>query len=259
MPEAPSQATSADDAPPATSSARGAVALVWAIFASELGAALLFVVARQPALALLSTAVGITLALGWAGRHHRRGETVATGRIAAAREALAAGKHTIAWNIACAVAAGALDRRTHRAALTVMVKVAIEEKDLRKARALLARMGPPRQVDPLLEAAIELASGRADGAIRALRRGRERPVFGRAAARQLVELCAAGNDLEGAVAAALDCIDLLAAQDLRNMIASLEAWGAPELAGTVAVALALRAPVAAREISLGPAPDPLGE
>ena len=235
------------------------MALIATIFSCEVGASLLLVLARRPMLAGVVTGVAVVLALLWARRHRQRVEAALRGQVASATSALAEGRHTVAWNIACAAAGGAPDRWTRNAALTVMVKVAIAEKKLRTARALVERMGPARHVDPLLEAAIELADGGAEGAIQALLRARRRPAFGRAAARRLVELCAEENDLGRAVAAALDCIDLLAAQDLRNMIASLEAWNAPGHAETIAVALALRAPLTAREISLGHAPDPLGD
>ena len=46
-------------------------------------------------------------------------------------------------------------------------------------------------------------------------------------------------------------------QNLRNMIASLDAWGAPDHAATVAVALALRTPMATQKIALRRASDPL--
>ena len=95
-------------------------------------------------------------------------------------------------------------------------------------------MGPPRMVNPLLEARIENADGHADRAREALERGRSRPTFGAAAARLLVEMHAEANDLSRAVGVAIDCIDLLSVDDLRNMIASLEAWGEPLQAAALA-------------------------
>jgi uncharacterized protein YfiM (DUF2279 family) len=252
-----SEATSVDDAPFPTSG--GSVALVATIFTCEVGASLLVVLTRQTMIALVVTGMAVALALHWARRRRQRVGAASSGQVAAARSALAEGRATIAWSIARDAVAWAPDRRRRNAALAVMVKVAIEEKNLRTARELLGRMGPAGQVDPLLEAAIEKADGGAEDAIQALLRARRRPAFGRAAARRLVELCAEENDLARAVEVALDCIDLLAVQDLRNMIASLEAWGAPGHAETVAVALALRAPLTAREISLGRTPDPIGD
>ncbi len=252
-----SEATSVSNAPSPASA--GWVTLVVTILGCEVGASLLVALARQPLIALGVTGVAVAHALRWARRHRQRLDAALRGQVASATSALAEGRHTIAWNIACAAAAAAPGWRMRNAALTVMVEVAIAEKNLRTARELVGRMGPARHVDPLLEANIEMSDGRAEGAIQALLRGRRRPAFGRAAARRLVELCAEENDLARAVAVALDCIDLLGVQDLLNMIASLEAWGAPGHAETVAVALALRAPLTAREISLGQAPDPLGD
>ena len=234
-----------------------ALALVAAIFTCEVGAALLFVFARRPLLALLTVAVGIAIALRWVRAHRRRLDAEVARQLAAAREALAARNPAAAWTLASAAAEGAADRPTRNTALAVMIEAAVDRRDLRTARALLARMARASDVDPLLEARIELADGGHEMAIRALERGRKRPTFGGAAARRLVELWAEREDLSRAVGAALDCIDLLAEDDLRNMIASLDAWGAPDLAATVAVALALRAPIVTQEIALARAPDPL--
>jgi hypothetical protein len=239
------------------SSAGGAVALLGAIFACEIGATLLFVFARRPLLALVEVVAGMAIALRWVRAHRRLADAAVGSQIAAAREALAVGNRTTAWNIACAAAEAAADRCKRNAALAVMIDVAVDEKDLRTARMLLARIGPAREVDPLLEARIEMAEGGPEMAIRALERGRRRPSFGGAAARRLVELCAERDDLSRAVEVALDCIDLLPEEDLRNMIASLDAWGAPDHAATVAVALALRTPFAPQKIALGRATDPL--
>jgi hypothetical protein len=255
---APSDAAFPQEAPKArASSVAGAVALVGGIFACEIGATLLFVVARQPLLASLAAGAGMAIALRWARLHYRRADAAVDSGIAAAREALAVGNRTTAWNLACAAAETTADRRKRNAALVVMATVAVDEKDLRTARALIERMGSPRDVDPLLEAAIEVAAGRVDGAIRALEQGRRRPTFGAAAARRLVELLAERDDLSRAVEVAVDCIDLLSEQDLRNMIASLDAWGAAGHAATVAVALALRKPIVTQKIALPRAHDPL--
>jgi hypothetical protein len=255
---APSDAALPDNAPRGkSSSVAGAVALVGGISAFEIGAALLFVLARQPLLAMLSSGAGMVLALRWIRLYHRRTEAAVESGIVAAREALAVGNRTTAWNLACAAAEAAADRLKRNVALTVMATVAVDEKDLRTARDLVERMGSPRDVDPLLEAAIELCRGRVDGAIRALDEGRQRPMFGAAAARRLVELLAERDDLARAVEVAIDCIDLLPEQDLRNMLTSLEAWGAPGHAATLAVALALRTPIVTQEIALGRASDPL--
>jgi hypothetical protein len=240
-----------------SSSVAGAVGLVAAIFACEVGASLLFVLARQPLLGFAAAGAGMGIALRWVRRHRRLADAALGRQIAAAKEALAARSYTTAWNLACAAAEAAPDRQRRNAALNVMAEVAIDEKNLRAARELLVRMGSARDLDPLLEAAIETADARPDAAIDALERARRRPTFGGAAARRLVELLAERDDLARAVEIALDCIDLLAVQDLRNMQASLEAWGAPGHAATIGVALALRAPMAPQKRSLPPAPDPL--
>ena len=255
---APPDAAFPDDAPKAKpSSLARALALVGGIFACEIGAALLFVFARQPLLALLAGGVGMAIALRWVRLHVRRADAAVESGLAAAREALDAGNRSTAWNLACAAAEAAADRRKRNAALAVMATVAVEEKDLRTARDLVERMGSPRDVDPLLEAAMEMAVGRVDGAIRALEHGRRRPTFGAGAARRLVELLAERDELSRAVEVAVDCIDLLSEEELRNMVASLNAWGAAGHAATVAVALALRTPIATQQIALTRASDPL--
>jgi hypothetical protein len=233
------------------------VGLVAAMFACEVGASLLFVLVRQPLLGFAAAGAGMGIALRWVRRHRRLADAALGSQIAAANEALAVRSYTDAWNIACAAAKAASDRRRRNAALTVMAEVAIDENNLRAARELLGRMGPAPDVDPLLEAAIATADGRPDDAIAALERARPRPTFSGAAARRLVELLAERDDLPRAVEIALDCIDLLAVQDLRNMQASLEDWGAPGHAAAIGVALALRAPMAPQKLSLPPAPDPL--
>jgi hypothetical protein len=255
---APSHVVLLDDAAGRRSSSAGrALALVGAIFACEVGATLLFVLARQPLLALLVIAVGLGIALRWVRSHRRRAALAIASQLAAAREALAGGNRTAAWNLACRAAQAAADRRRRNAALAVMIDVAVEERDLRTARSLLGRMGSERDVDPLAECAIEVADGGPEAGIRALEWGRRRPTFGAAAARRLIELLAERDELSRAVEVALASIDLLSEQDLRNMIASLEGWGAPGHAATVALALALCAPTATRQIGLTHAPDPL--
>jgi hypothetical protein len=251
MPAVHSGATSPDGGPRANASSAAAVlVLVGAIFACEIGATLLFVFAGRPLLALVALAAGIAIALRWIRAHRRFADAEAQSQIAAAREALAAGNRTTAWNLACAAAEAAAAGRRRNAALGVMIDVAVDEKDLGTARELLARIRPAHDVDPLLEAAIAMAGAGPEGAIRALEEGRRRPTFGAAAARRLVELLAERDELSRAVEVALDFIDLLSEQDLHNMIASLGAWGAPGHAATVAVAMAFRSPSGTQNVAV---------
>ena len=228
----------------------GAAVLVVGLFACEVTASLLVALQKSLALGMVFVGAGIALALGWARRHRRRAELLVGAQIATAKALLAEGQGTAAWNLACAAANTATDRRLCNAALAVMVQLSLDERNYRSARQLFARMGPPRMVDPLLEAAIEKADGHADLAREALARGRRRPTFGTAAARLLVEMYAEANDLSRALEVAIDCIDLLSVEDIRNMIASLEAWDEPSHAAALSVALTVRMAVAASNTNL---------
>ena len=237
-----------------------AALLVVGVFGCEVTASLLVGLQKRPALGMVFVGAGIALALGWARRHRRRAELLVGTQIAAAKALLEEGRSTAAWNGACAAANAATDlklRRLRNAALAVMVRVSLDERNYRSARQLFARMGPPRMVDPFLEATIENADGHPDRAREALERGRSRPAFGPAAARLLVEMYADTDDLNRAVELAIDRVDLLKVQELRNMIASLEAWGEPDHAAALSLALTARIAAAATDIHLSGSPDPL--
>lgn len=228
----------------------GSAVLLGGLFGCEVTASLLVGLQKRPGLGMLFVAAGIALALEWVRRHRRRVDLVVGAEIAAAKALLTEGRSTAAWNTACAAANRAAHQRLRNAALAVMVQVSIEEKNYQTARQVLARMSPRGIVDPLLEATIEKADGHPDRARQALEQGRSRPAFGAAAARLLVEMHAEADDLQRAVEVAIDCIDLLTIEEIRNMIASLEAWGEPSHAVALSVALTVRTAVAASSIRL---------
>jgi hypothetical protein len=225
---------------PISGPAIDAVLSMGGVFACEVGAGLAMATLRSVSGALAFTAVAAALALGWLRRHRGRADAGAAARIAAAERLLAERDLTGAWNAACAGAEAAAGRPTMNAGLTVLVRVALEEHRLATAREILRRIKPRRSVDPCLEAAVERAAGRDDRARDALERARGRRTFGAAAARLLIELHAEANDLERAVRVAVAHLDLLERDDVQNMVASLRAWGEPEHAARLGLALAMR-------------------
>src|SRR5579871_4985672 len=222
------------------------------IFACEIAAALLVGVARSPGAGLACVGLGMTIALRWANAYRRDADTAVAAQVDSARGLLADGRRTEAWNLASAAADATAGGRLRNAALTVMARAAIADRECDTARELVTRM--TGQVDPLLLAEIALVEGRTASAVALLERARARRTFGPAAARRLVELHAEAGDLQRAVSVALAHLPLLDGQDVRNMIASLEAWGAPELAARVADALG-RPPPEKREAILARAPE----
>jgi hypothetical protein len=209
------------------------------VFACEVAAGLTVVITRRPAPGIALTAAALVLGLGWLRRHRRRADAIAANEVALGERLLAAGSLTAAWNAGCAAAWTAARRPVANAGLAVMARVALEEKRLDVAREILGRIRPRRSVDPCLEAVLERAAGRHDRAREALERARGRPTFGGAAARLLVELHAEANDLDRAVGVAVAHLDLLEPHDVENMIASLRAWGEPQHAARLGVALSL--------------------
>jgi hypothetical protein len=227
------------------------------VFACEVAAALLIAVGKSVVLGLGFFGVAISIALTWVRRHRKEADASVGARIEAAKSLLADGSRTAAWNEACAAAYAAAGELRVRAAIAVMARIALEEKDFRLARQILAQATARRLVDPCLEATIEHADGGVDRAIEILKRARARAgaAFDGAAARMLVELYVETNDLTRAVRVAIDHVNLIKDQDLRNMIASLEAWGEREHAVALTLAVALRSSIAARHVRRSEAPD----
>ena len=237
-------------------SAPGATISLVGVIASEVAASVLVAFHKKPALGMLSVAVGIAIALGWLRRYRRYADAVVSEQIETAKRLLAGGSHLAAWNTASVAAASAAGPRQRNAALTVMARVALDERRYQIARQALQRMRPRWAADPCLEAAIERADGGADRAIETLERARSWPTFDGAAARLLIELCAEANDLDRAARIAIAHLDLLEVRDVRNMIASLADWGEPHHAAAVAMALTIRLSGAGRQVCLSESPGP---
>jgi hypothetical protein len=251
MPKATADQSATDSRQSSEAPAPGAATLLVGIVACEITASLLVGLYGRPMLGLFFVGVAVTFALGWLRRQRRHADAIAGDQIQTATRLLAEGNYTAAWEAADAAARAAAGTWRGDAALTVMVQVAIAEKRCQTARELLGRMRRPRGlVDPCLEAAIERTDGRADRATEALERARGLPTFGGAAARLLVELYAEAERLDRAVEIALAHLDLLEVRDVRNMIASLEAWDEPQHAATLVMALTLRGSHTARQIRL---------
>lgn len=207
--------------------APGAAISFIGIVACEVTTSLLVALCRKPALGLLFVGLGIAIALGWLRRYRRHADAVVSDRIETARRLLAEGSHLAAWNTACAAADAAAGPRLRNAALTVMARIALDDRRYQTARQVLGRLKPRWSVDPCLEAAIERADGGVDRAIETLERARSRATFDGAAARLLIELCGEANHLERAARTAIAHLDLLDVRDVRHMIASLAEWASP--------------------------------
>lgn len=232
----------------------GAVPLVLGISACEIGASLVVGLTGRLMWGALLAGLGLAIALRWVRRYQRLAGAGVAAEIAAAKLLVADGRTTVAWNRACAAAQAAPGRDLRNAALVVMAGIAIDDRDHRTAREVVARMVGP--VDPLLVARIACVDGDLGRAIEVLEAARGRPSFGAAAARRLIELHAEVDDLKRAVQVALDHLELMNGEDLRNMLASLEAWGDAAGAARLAGALAAHSPPAAREPPLGGSPEP---
>jgi hypothetical protein len=228
----------------------GAATSLVGVIACEVTASLLVGLHRRPMLGIFFIGVGFAIAFGWLRRYRRHADAVAGDQIKAATRLLAEGNHAEAWDAADAAARAAAGTRLRNAALTIMVQVAIAEKRCETARELLGRMRHRGLVDPFLDAAIERADGRANRATEVLERARALPTFGAPEARLLVELYAEAEHLDRAVQIALEHLDLLEVHDVRNMIASLEAWDEPQHAAALVMALAIRSSRTERQIRL---------
>jgi hypothetical protein len=229
----------------------GAAMSLVGVIACEVTASLLVGLHRRPMLGLFFVGVGLAIAFGWLRRYRRHADAIAGDQIQTATRLLAEGSHAAAWDAADAAARASAGTRLRDAALTVMVQVAIAEKHCETAREVLGRMRRlGGLVDPCLEAAIERADGRADRATAALERARGLPTFSGAAARLLVELYAEAERLDRAVQIALEHLDLLEVHDVRNMIASLEAWDEPQHAAALVMALTIRSSRTGRQIRI---------
>jgi hypothetical protein len=251
MPKATADPSATDSHQISQPSGPGAAKSFFGVIACEITASLLVGLYRTPMLGLFSVGLGLAIAFGWLRRSRRHADAIAGDRIQTATRLLAEGSHTAAWDAADAAAGAAAGTRLRDAALTVMVRVAIAEKRCETAREVLERMrGARGLVDPCLEAAIEKADGRPDRAAEALERARGLPTFGGAAARLLVELHAEAERLDRAVQIALEHLDLLELHDVRNMIASLQAWDEPQHAAALVMALTFRTAHTERQIRI---------
>ena len=228
----------------------GAAASLVGVMASEVTASLLVSLRGTLTLGLLSLGVGLVIAFHWLRRSRQQADALAGDHIETATRLLAGGSHAEAWEAADAAAQVAAGRRLQDAALTIMVRIAIAEKRCQTAREVLGRMRQRGIVDPCLEAAIERADGRVDRATDALERARGLPTFGGAAARLLVELYAEAEQVDRAVQIALEHLDLLEVHDVRNMIASLQAWDEPQHAAALVMALTIQNARTERQIRL---------
>ena len=249
-PKAAADQSSANSRQISAAPAPGVATLLVGVIACEVTASLLVGLLGRPMLGLFFVAVGLAIAFGWVRRYRRYADASAGDQIEAATRLLAEGSHGEAWDAADSAARAAAGTRLRDAALTVMVEVAIAEKRCETAREILERMRHRGLVDPCLEAAIERADGRADRATEALERARGLPTFGAAAARLLVELYAETEHLDRAVQIALEHLDLLEVRDVRNMIASLEAWDQPQHAAALVMALTIRSSRTGRQIRI---------
>ena len=253
MPRLPLKATAdptADVRQIAEASAPGGAISLVGVLACEVTASLLVGLHRKPMLGIVFVALGVAIALAWLRRYRRHADALAGGQIETAAKLLAEGSYAGAWEAADAAARVAAGARLLDAALTIMVRIAIAEKRCHTAREILERMRAHGLVDPSLEAAIDRADGRADRARDALERARRLPSFGAAAARLLVELYAEADHLDRAVHVALEHLDLLEVHDVRNMIASLEAWDQPQHAAALVMALTIRSSRPERQIRI---------
>ena len=226
----------------------GVVMSLAGVMACEVAASLLVALQRKPMAAIFFVVLGVTIALDCLRRHRRRADAIAANQIQTATRLLAAGNHAAAWEAADAAARVAAGTRQLDAALTIMVRVAIGEA-LRGSEGGPGANARARGRRSLSEAAVERADGRAPRP-ETLERARGRQTFDPAAARLLVELYAEANQLDQAVQIAITHLDLLEVHDVRNMIASLEAWDEPRHAAALVMALTIRGALAERQIRL---------
>ena len=117
---------------------------------------------------------------------------------------------------------------------------------LRSNRRRLEAMTQARLAAARAEALTESAAGRAERAIDVLEQARAEVPLDGPAARLLIELYAADDELTSAVQVALEHLPLLDPGDLRNMIASLEAWNEHQHAAALVFAVTIRRTAGAR-------------
>ncbi len=241
-------------------SAPGATVSLITVVACEVTASLLVALLGRPVLGMFVVGAGVAIAVGWLRRYRRHADAVVSARIETAKRLLTEGSHPAAWNTASAAAAAASRPRLRNAALTVMARIALDEKRFERARQTLGEVRPRSAV-------VSLPGGGdptrrhcgIDHAIEALERARSGPTFDGAAARLLIELCGEANALDRAARIAIAHLHLLDVDDVRNIIASLAEWGAPHQAAAVKMALTIRLSGARRQIRLSEAPGPSPE
>jgi eukaryotic-like serine/threonine-protein kinase len=236
----------------------GTVATLVEIGTAEMAAVVAFLAFRSPGVALAILGAGIALMFRWAKERHALTDASVAEQIATANALRAEGKYRDAWALACVAARRASRPDSRSSALTLLARVALEEGRIETARELLSRVPIAQRIDLPVQVAIERADGRADRAIQLLEAARLRGNFGREAARLLVELHAEASDLDRAVQVAVESLDLIAPEDVRSMIASLNAWG--EFRHAAAVVRAVSERMGDFDVKAGPPPlqRPLG-
>jgi eukaryotic-like serine/threonine-protein kinase len=223
--------------PKAGNDGSGTVTTLIGINVAELSAVVSVVAFRSVVAALGALAAGIALMFRWTKARRDVADAAVVGQIATAESLRAEGKYREAWSLGRVAARRASRPRSRDAALTLLAQVALEEGNVEKARGVVRLAEADGRIEVHVQAAIERADGWVDRAIELLDTARRRGTLTREAARLLVELYAETDDLERAVQVAVESLDLIAPEDIRLMILSLNAWGEFCHAATVARAL----------------------
>jgi hypothetical protein len=218
----------------------GTVATLIGVGIAEITATVALVALRSPGVALAALGAGIALISRWAKEGRDLADADVVAQIATANGLRAEGQQREAWALACVAARRASRRHSRSSALTLLARIALEEGRIETARELLSRVPMAQRIDLPVQVAIERADGRVDRAIQLLEAARLRGNFSREAARLLVELHAESRDLDRAVQVAVESLDLIAPEDIRAMVSSLNSWGEFRHAATVARAASER-------------------
>ncbi|HVT10554.1 MAG TPA: hypothetical protein VHO67_24005 [Polyangia bacterium] len=143
----------------------------------------------------------------------------------------------------CEVAAVLLiviGRRPALGALCMAAAIALGVAGLRRFRRANLNVSERQLAAAWTGAARAAAEGCTGMAIAILESTRARTDLNRPAARLLIELHASADDVGRAVEVALEHLDLLEPADIRNMIASLEAWGERRYAALLMAAVSFQ-------------------
>jgi len=144
---------------------------------------------------------------------------------------------------ACEVAAVlliAVARRPALGALCMAAAVALGLAGLRRFRRAALNVAEQQLAAAWTGAARAAAEGCTGMAIAILESTRARTDLNRPAARLLIELHASADDVGRAVEVALEHLHVLEPGDVRNMIASLEAWGERRYAALLTAAVSFQ-------------------